>query len=75
MPPGGLLDDLSPHARLATAVLPFLLALLVRICFGKCRSASWLMTLATVWFAANVLMAPYSASMRKEILSISRRVP
>ena len=75
MLPGSLFDDVSPYARVATAVLPFAVVMLARFCFGKTRTTSWLMTLATVWFAANVLMAPYSDTMRREIVTLSRRLP
>ncbi len=75
MLPGNLLDDLSPHARVATAVLPFVLAMLVRLLFGKTKTASWLITLTTVWFAAVVLMAPYSLGMRQDIRDLGRLLP
>jgi hypothetical protein len=70
MPPMRLLDDLSPHARVATAVAPFLAALVLRLILGKGRLTGWLITLGTVWFTINVLMAPYSARMREEILRL-----
>ena len=62
-----LLDELSPHARVATAVAPFLVALALRILLGKTRITSLLVSASTVWFAVNVLMAPYSARMREDI--------
>jgi hypothetical protein len=72
--PGTLLDDLSPHARVATAVVPFAIAMLFRLLFGASRTTSWLITLATVWFAVNVLMAPYSAHMRQEVRTFWMRI-
>lgn len=75
MLPENLLDDLSPHARVATAVLPFLLAITVRVFSGKSRTASWLITLGTVWFTACVLMAPYSAAMRQDIRNLGIWLP
>jgi len=65
--PLSLLDELSPHARVATAVLPFIAALCLRLVIGKCRLTGILVSLSTVWFAINVLMAPYSAGMRHDI--------
>ena len=67
MLPSHLFDALSPHARVATAVAPFVLALVLRVVVGKCRLTSLLVSASTVWFAINVLMAPYSAKMRDDI--------
>ncbi|MBS1859545.1 MAG: hypothetical protein JST11_29500 [Acidobacteria bacterium] len=75
MLPGNLLDDLSPHARVATAVLPFVVAMLVRLLFGRTRTAGWLITISTVWFAVNVLVAPYSEGMRSDIRNLGRYLP
>jgi len=69
--PGNLVDGLSPHARVATAVLPFVLVMVARIVWGKSRIMGWLITLSTVWFAINVLMAPYSAAMRQDIRNLT----
>jgi hypothetical protein len=68
--PASLLEDLSPHARVATAVAPFLVALVMRVILGKGRLTWLLITAATVWFAANVLMTPYSARMRQDIQDV-----
>ena len=62
-----LFDVLSPHARLATAVLPFVVALGLRIILGRNRLTRTLVSAGTVWFFINVLMAPYSTRMRQEI--------
>jgi hypothetical protein len=70
-----LLDGLSPSARVITAVVPFLFAVTVRLSSGKSKTADWLITLATVWFATNVLMAPYSAGMRQGIRNLGRLFP
>jgi uncharacterized membrane protein len=55
----------------ATAVLPFLIVMGARMICGKSRTMSWLITLSTMWFAINVLMAPYSAAMRQEIVNLT----
>jgi len=65
--PENLLDHLSPQARVATATAPFVLAMLLRLVFGPSRYTGWFITLTTVWFAANVLIAPYSAKMRQDV--------
>jgi hypothetical protein len=62
-----LLEDLSPHARVATAVAPFVLAILLRVVLGRNRLTRMLISLGTMWFAINVLMAPYSARMTQDI--------
>ena len=67
MLPGNALSEFSPHARVATAVAPFLIAMLFRVIFGNCRATRWMISLGTVWFAVNVLMAPYSLGMRQDI--------
>ena len=75
MPIEDLLDGLSPTARVATAVFPFAVAIILRLSSGKSKTADWLITLATVWFATNVLMAPYSAEMRQGIRQLGRLLP
>lgn len=65
-----IFNTLSPHARVATAVIPFLVALALRLILGKNRITGALISIATVWFAINVLMAPYSAGMRRDIVNL-----
>jgi hypothetical protein len=67
MLPGTILDDLSPYLRVTTAVAPFLMAIGLRLLLGGNALTRWLMTLSVAWFAANILMAPYSARMRQDI--------
>lgn len=62
-----LFEDLSPHARVATAVMPFVLAVVLRIVLGRNRVTRALVSLGTMWFVMNVLMAPYSVRMRQDI--------
>jgi hypothetical protein len=66
----GWLDDLTPHARVVTAVVPFVIAILVRVFVGKTKMTSLLFSASTIWFAINVLMVPYSSRMQQEILQI-----
>jgi hypothetical protein len=62
-----LLEALSPHARVATAILPFVVALVLRALLGGNRLTRTLITACTLWFVVNVLMAPYSVRMRQDI--------
>ena len=66
----GIFEDLSPHARVATSVLPFAAAILLRLVLGKNRLTRVLISLSTTWFAINVLMAPFSEGMRRDILDV-----
>lgn len=74
MSPGSLVDAISPHARVATALIPFLAALILRLIIGKNRFTRVVLSMATMWFAANVLMAPYSVKMRQEIRNLGTRL-
>jgi hypothetical protein len=66
----GILDQLSPYMRVATAIAPFVITLLMRVLLGGNALTRWMITLSTFWFAANVLMAPYSAGMRQDIRNL-----
>ena len=52
--------ELPADARVAVALLPFLLALVMRLLFGKNRFTQTILWLATMWFTLTVLMAPFS---------------
>ena len=56
-------------------MFPFLVVMAARIIWGKSRIMSWLITLSTLWFAINVLMAPYSPGMRQEIRNLRILLP
>jgi hypothetical protein len=73
--PGNLFNDLSPHARVVTAILPFALAVFVRVILGNNPLTRWMISLSVLWFAANVLMAPYSAGMRQDIQNLRILLP
>jgi len=75
MLPGDLIDSLSPHARVATAVLPFVAAIVLRLVLGNNAFTRWLVSLSVMWFAANVLMAPYSAGMREDLRNLRTLLP
>ena len=70
MPVSSIFEHLSPHARVATAVLPFVAAMLLRFFLGKNRATNVLLSVSTTWFAINVLMAPFSAGMQRDILDV-----
>ena len=69
------MNGLSPHARVVTAVLPFAVATFVRLVLGNDKLTRWLISLSILWFAANVLMAPYSAGMRQDIRNLRTLLP
>jgi hypothetical protein len=75
MGPGNFFNDLSPYARVVTAILPFALALFVRVVLGNNLLTRWLLSLSVLWFAANVLMAPYSAGLRQDIRNLRTLLP
>jgi hypothetical protein len=70
VPIAGIFEDLSPHARAANAILPFAGAMLLRFVLGKNRLTQVLISLSTTWFVINVLMAPLSEGMRRDILDL-----
>ena len=71
---GTLVDAISPHARVTTALIPFLAALVLRLILGKNRLTQVVLSLATMWFAVNVLIAPYAGQMRQEIWRFGTRL-
>jgi hypothetical protein len=58
--PFGFLEELPPNARVAAALIPFLLALVVRLLFGKNRVTQMVLWVATLWFTFSTIMAPFS---------------
>ncbi|MGA2194256.1 MAG: hypothetical protein ABSH40_03220 [Bryobacteraceae bacterium] len=62
-----ILDHLSHYARILTAVTPFLLAVAIRFVYGKKRVTGMLLSISAMWFAVNVLAAPYSAGMQRDL--------
>ncbi|PWU08632.1 MAG: hypothetical protein C5B51_07575 [Terriglobia bacterium] len=73
MSPWDFIDALTPHARVTTALAPFLMALIARLIFGKNRLTRAVLSLSTMWFAINVLLAPFSVSLRQELLHLPFR--
>jgi hypothetical protein len=73
VPAGDFFTELSPYARVSTAVAPFVIAIVLRLLFGKNRMTGTLITLATTWFVVNVLIAPYSVEMQQDIRHVLHR--
>jgi hypothetical protein len=63
-------DGLTPDERVAYAVAPFVVAMLLRVLLGKTQFSRWTIAISTMWFAINVLMAPYSAGVRQELVDL-----
>ena len=66
----GIFEDLSPHARVATAILPFAAAILLRLVAGKNWLTRVLISVSATWFAINVLMAPLSQGMQSDLFDV-----
>jgi len=64
---GNFFAELGPYARVLTALAPFLAAVVVRLLFGKNRVTETLLSVATMWFLVNILVAPYSLEMQQEL--------
>ena len=70
----GLFQHLSPYARVVTAITPFLVAIVLRLVFGKNQVTRVLLSMTTAWFAINVFMAPYSYGMRQDLVNLRRAI-
>lgn len=62
-----LFTAVNPYVRVTTAVCPFAVAIAVRLFFGRNRFTTWMVSVSTMWFLLNVLLAPYSPGMRDDI--------
>jgi hypothetical protein len=67
---GNPFDALTPEQRVLTAVIPFAVAMLLRLILGRTQFTRWAITLGTMWFAFNVLIAPYSTGIRQDLYDI-----
>jgi hypothetical protein len=47
----------------------------MRLVLGNNQLTRWLISLGVMWFAANILMAPYSAGMRQDIRHLRTLLP
>ena len=46
--------------------------MLARAYLGTSNLTRWMVTLSTMWFTFNVLMAPYSAGMRQDLMDVQQ---
>jgi uncharacterized membrane protein len=46
---------------------PFVAASALRMMFGKNRKTRLLLSVSVMWFAMNVLIAPYSAEVQQDL--------
>jgi len=48
--------------------------MVLRVVVGKSRATGWLLTGSMVWFVVFVLMAPFSAGVRQDLLNLAGRL-
>jgi hypothetical protein len=65
--------SLTPDERVGAAVCPFVIAMLLRALLGRTQFTRWTIALSTMWFAINVLLAPYSTGVRQELIELGNR--
>ena len=66
-------DYLTPGVRVEVAVVPVAIAMLLRLILGRTQFTRWSLAIGTMWFAINVLLAPYSAGVRQELVEFGHR--
>ena len=66
-------DVFTPERQVLTALLPFCSVMLLRLIAGRTELSRWTVMIATMWFAINVLLAPYSAGLLADILEFGQR--
>ena len=64
---------LSPDERVGAAVAPFVVAMVLRFLLGRTQFTRWGVMLSTMWFAMNVLLAPYCTPVRQELIELGNR--
>jgi hypothetical protein len=67
------LTVLTPDELVAMAAVPFAIAMLLRWILGRTQLTRWAITVSTMWFAINVLLAPYSAGIRQDLMDLGSR--
>ncbi len=67
-------DYLTPGVRVEVAVVPVAIAMLLRLILGRTHFTRWAVTIGTMWFAINVLLAPYSTGIRQDLLDLGSRL-
>ena len=71
---GFSLGHLTPDEQVAFAVAPFVIALLLRVMLGRTQFTRWVVMLSTMWFATNVLLAPYSTGVREQLIELENQL-
>jgi hypothetical protein len=66
------IDVFTPERQVIVAAAPFVAAMLLRLLLGRTQFSRWVVTLGTMWFAINVLLAPYSAGIREDLFEIGQ---
>lgn len=49
------------------AAVPFMVSMLLRAMYGRNKTTETLITIATSWFLVNVLIAPHSVDIEREL--------
>jgi len=70
---GSFLDYLTPEMRVQVAVAPVVIAMLLRFLLGRTQFTRWSIAIGTMWFAVNVLLTPYTAGIRQDLMEVSSR--
>ena len=70
MLPARIFEFISPHASVLGAVLPVVLAMVARIIWGSNKITKTLLSMCTIWFVVNVVVAPYSEGMQQDIMML-----
>jgi hypothetical protein len=65
-----IFGELSPYARVATATLPFALAIFVRLVLGNNQLTRGLLSISVLWFTANIVLAPFTVGIRQGIRNL-----
>ena len=61
-----------PDERILLAVIPFGIAILIRVLLGRSQITNWSVTLGTMWFTINVLLTPYADGMRSGLVELGQ---
>ena len=71
---GPAIAHIGPISRVTIAIAPFLAAVLLRVFVGRSRLMGSLITLATGWFALNVLLSPSFEKTRETLYALPERL-
>jgi len=57
-------ESVFPFLQIATAASPFAAAAVLRLALGRNRFTEFLLSASTMWFAINLLLAPFTDPTR-----------